>query len=354
MSSAGLAAAPPHPLSEIDERSTFAPRRWLANPHVMTVFAWASRRAFPYLPAPEARLFRVTADTQVLAHCYWQEARPDAPTLLALHGLEGSSSVHYMRGLAAKAWARGWNVVLLNQRNCGGTEHLTPSLYHSGLTSDPRQVIETLVADEGLRDFGVIGYSLGGNLTMKLAGELGDDPALPVRGVVAVCPTIDLERSVAAIERRSNIVYHLNFVRNLRGRMRRKALAWPGAFDLTPLDRIWTIRAFDDAYTAPHHGFGDARTYYHRASALRVVDRISVPALILAAADDPFVPPAQFDEPAVRRNSNVRVHISPHGGHCAFVADSCEAHDGYWAEAEALAFLAGVMRASARGRSPVR
>ena len=233
----------------------------------------------------------------------------------------------------------------LNQRNCGGTEHLTPGLYHSGLTEDPRRVIASLVQTDGLRRFAVVGYSLGGNLAMKLAGELSSSPSLPVDGVVAICPTIDLERCVRAIERRSNLPYHFNFVRNLRARMRRKARAWPGAFDLTPLGRIWTIRRFDDVYTAPYHGFGDAATYYHRVSALRVVDRIRVPALILAAEDDPFVPPAQFREPAVLDNPYITTHISSHGGHCAFVTAPGASHDGYWAEQTAIGFLNAVMRA---------
>src|SRR5690606_22983479 len=129
-----------------------------------------------------------------------------------LHGLEGSSTVHYMRGLANKAYAAGWNAVLLNQRNCGGTEHLTPGLYHSGLTDDPRAVIRALVNTDGLSDFAVAGYSLGGNLAAKLAAELDDHPAVPVRAAVAVCPTMDLDLCVSALERRSNIVYHLNFV----------------------------------------------------------------------------------------------------------------------------------------------
>ncbi len=326
----------------------FVPRRGLANGHVMTVFAWAAKRLFPQLPVPEARLIRVTGDTQVLAHCYWQPERSAARTVVVLHGLEGSSSVHYMRGMASKAWAAGWNVVLLNQRNCGGTEHLTPGLYHSGLTDDPKAVIRALAATDRLTDFAVAGYSLGGNLTVKLAAEAADEPDLPVRAAVAVCPTIDLDRCVGAIERRSNVVYQFNFVRNLRARMRRKAAAWPGRFDLTPLDRIWTIRRFDDVYTAPYHGFGDASNYYRLASAMRIVDRVRVPLLILAAEDDPFVPADQFRADVIRANANISVAIAGHGGHCGFVAapDPARGADGYWAETQALAFLSAVMPAS--------
>ncbi|MEO8483613.1 MAG: alpha/beta fold hydrolase [Acidobacteriota bacterium] len=316
----------------------FVPRRFLGHAHVMTVFAWAARRDFTALPAVDARLIRVAPDTQVLADCYWQPRRDERPTLVALHGLEGSSRVHYMRGLADKAYRRGWNAVLLNQRNCGGTEHLTPTLYHSGLTSDPRDVMRSMMATDGLRSFGVVGYSLGGNLAIKLAGELKDHPDVPVRAVAAVCPTIDLDRCVRAIERRRNWPYQFNFVRNLKARMRRKAAAWPDAFDLSQLDRIATIRAFDDAYTAPSHGFGDAANYYHRASALRVAADIAIPVLILSAVDDPFVPAQQFLDPAVRDNRHVTVALPPHGGHCAFVGRA-DGHDGYWAEATAVAFL---------------
>jgi predicted alpha/beta-fold hydrolase len=321
---------------------TFVPRAWLRNGHVMTVFAWGRKREFPALPAPEARLFRVGPDSQVMARCYWQPERSAHATVVVLHGLEGSSEAHYMRGLADKAWRRGWNAVLLNQRNCGGTEHLTPGLYHSGLTDDPRAVIAELAAADGLTRVGVVGYSLGGNLTIKLAGELGDRQDLPVEAVVAVSPTIDLERCVRAIERRSNYPYQFNFVRNLRGRMRRKAQAWPGAFDLTPLDRIWTIRRFDDVYTAPYHGYQGAADYYHRASAIRAVDRIRIPALILTAKDDPFVPPEQFLSPPVSGNPHITVRVEDHGGHCGFVSDATPdgASDGYWAESTAIDFLA--------------
>jgi hypothetical protein len=336
--------------ADVPAMPAFMARRRLANPHLMTVVAWARARHFPRLPEPDARIVRVATDTEVLAHCYWQPSRATQPTLLALHGLEGSSRVHYMRGLADKAWRSGWNVVLLNQRNCGGTEHLTPGLYHSGLTADPRAVIQALAASDGLRRFGVVGYSLGGNLAMKLAGELAASPGLPVDAVVAICPTIDLARCVAAIERRRNLPYHFNFVRNLKARMRRKARCWPGAFDLTPLARIWTIRRFDDVYTAPHHGFGDAATYYHRASALRVADRIRVPAFVIAAADDPFVPPSQFTEPAVRDNPAIRVALSPYGGHCGFLADPSADDDGYWAERTAVDFLSRVMPAPSPAR----
>jgi len=320
----------------------FVTSRWLQNGHTMTVYAWARRRQFPDLPAPDQRLFRVSADTQVRADCYWQPDRAAHPVLVALHGLESSSEAHYMRGLADHARKRGWSAVLLNQRNCGGTENLTPGLYHSGLTADPLAVIRELVEVDRIATIVVVGYSLGGNLALKLAGELDAHPRLPVKGVVAVSPAADLDRCVRAIERRANYPYQWNFVRNLRGRMRRKVAAWPGAFDLAPLGGIWSIRRFDDVYTAPHHGFAGASDYYFKASALRVIDRIRIPALVLTAEDDPFVPGDQFRAPDWPANPHVTVRVESHGGHCGFIT-GVAGTDEYWAEASAVAFLAAAI-----------
>lgn len=326
--------------------------RWVGG-HRMTIFTWARPRAFPRLPTPEARYLDVAPDARVLAHCYWQPDRAHVATLMVLHGLEGSSSAHYMRGIADKAFSRGLNVVLLNQRNCGGTEHLSKGLYHSGLTHDPLTVMRLLREQEGLGDFGVAGYSLGGNLTLKIAGERAAERAPFLRVACAVSPTMDLALCVDALERPANVLYQWNFVRNLRARMRRKARAWPRDYDLAVLRGVWTVRQFDEVLTAPHHGFESAADYYYRASSLRVVDRIDVPTLIISAADDPFVPPEQFGRPEVTGNAKIHVTVTPFGGHCGFLSDDRSLHDGYWAEHTLVRFVAhhlGVTSAP----SPVR
>ena len=322
--------------------------RWKGG-HWMTLYAWGKPRTFAALPEPQLRYFDVAPGSRVLAQCHWQSRPWEHPTLIALHGLESSSEAHYVRGLAEKALAAGFNAVRLNQRNCGATEHLSDSLYHSGLTSDPIAVMRELIEVDGLPAFAVAGYSLGGNLTLKLAGDYGANPPKELRAVCAVSPTMDLAVCVEALEQKRNAIYQWHFVRNLKRRMRRKARALPGKWSLDALGGIKSIREFDEAYTAPHHGFRDAADYYHRASAMRVIDRISIPTLIITADDDPFVPPGPFKEPAVVNNRNITVILPPHGGHCGFVEESKENYDGYWAEREIIEFSEQALKASRSG-----
>lgn len=324
----------------------FVPYKGLDGGHRMTLYTWVKPRYFPNLPHPIRRYFDVSPDARVLAHCHWQTNPPLHPTLIALHGLEGSSKAHYMRGLADKASRLGFNVVLLNQRNCGDTEHLSQGLYHSGLSADPAAVIKELIEVDRLNAIGIVGYSLGGNVGIKLAGDYGAQPPAPLRAICAVSPTMDLGRCVDALERRENRIYEWNFVRNLKKRMRRKGRALPGLFDLRQLKHVKTVREFDEMYTAPHHGFSDAADYYHRASSLRVVDKITIPTLILSAADDPFVPHEQFSDKALSNNPHITTLVTDYGGHCGFYTSPNTSFDGYWAEQTALNFILERVRES--------
>lgn len=316
----------------------FVPHPRLRNGHLMTVYAWGRGRPAPDLPAVETRLFEVAADTRVSADCFWQPERSRGPAIVVLHGLEGSSAAHYMLGIAEKAYAAGFSVVLLNQRNCGDTEHLSPGLYHSGLTEDAAFVIDQLVTRDAIDRIVVAGYSLGGNLALKLAGDYGSEAPAALRAVCAVSPIVEISRCVHALERPLNLVYQWNFVKGLRARMRRKAAHYPGVFPVERLPEIRTVRQFDEVFTAPHFGFAGAEDYYHRASAMRVVDRIRVPTLVVTAADDPFVPAGMFDEPALRRNSCITTMVTRRGGHCGFVSRAGADDDGYWAESSIVAF----------------
>jgi predicted alpha/beta-fold hydrolase len=319
--------------------SSFEPRQSLAGGHRMTLYGWGNPRYFPALPPPTIRYFDVAPETRVLAHCHWQRDAWSHPTLIALHGLNGSSDAHYMRGLAAKAFARGMNVLRLNQRNCGGTERLAPGLFHSGLTDDAKQVIEELSSVDDIGAIAVAGYSLGGNLALKLAGEYGSAAPAALKAVAAVSPILEIGLCVDALERPGNFLYQWNFVRNLKKYIRRKEKVRPGSFSLSALTKVRTVRTFDDVFTAPHFGFGNAENYYRLASAMRVVDRIRLPALVISAEDDPFVPVEPFRDPKVAQNPHITVRISAHGGHCGFIGPKLNGNDGYWAEDQIVDFV---------------
>jgi len=327
----------------------YVPPAALRNGHAMTIYAWARRRRFPDLPAAVSRHFDVAPSTRLLARCHWQPNPRLRPTLVLLHGLEGSADSHYMRGIADKAFRRGFNVVRLNQRNCGDTDHLSVGVYHSGLTADPAAVLRELAEEDGLRTLVVIGYSLGGNLALRLAGELGAHEQPAVKAFAAVSPTLDLTACADALERAENRLYQWNFVRDLRRRVRRKASLYPEHYTTAHLPRIRTVREFDEAYTAPLSGFRDAADYYYRASSLRVIADARRPTLVVTAEDDPFIPLEPFRSPEVVGNPHVALVLTRHGGHCGFISarrSLAASGDAYWAEEVVVRFAAAALDGS--------
>ncbi len=338
--------------SEPFEPEPFQPRRFLSNGHLQTIAGNFLPRAEggPHpLPPAEAQLVEVSPETghqmgsRVLCHCHWQPepVRAARMTVVVLHGLEGSSRSHYVLGNARKLWAAGMNVVRMNMRNCGGTEALTPTLYHSGLSGDVAAVLGHFTSLYGLQRTALAGYSMGGNLVLKLAGELGAHPPEGLRAVVGVSPALDLGPSADALHHGFNRVYERRFLRALVHRFRRKARLFPLVYDSSRADGLGSLRAFDDRITALYAGFRGADDYYDRASAARVLAEIAVPTLILHAADDPFVRITPESRAAIARNPVVTLIEPAHGGHCAFLSnpDPARGDDGYWAESTLLRFL---------------
>ena len=321
----------------------FKPLSLLRNPHLMTLSAVFWPRKFSALPRSVPRLFEVEPGTQVLAECHWQDNPREHPTLILLHGLEGSGTSNYMLGTAEKAWIAGFNAVRLNQRNCGGTENLTPTLYHSGLSGDIRGVILELIQSDRLPEIVASGFSMGGNLVLKMAGESGESAPPELRAIVAVAPAFDLAACADALSEPKNFIYEHHFVRGLKRRMRLKARLFPGKFPLDGLNAVRTVREFDEAMTARFCGFKNADDYYTRSSARRVIAGIRRPTLILTAQDDPFVPFAPFKDPAIPANQNITLVTPKHGGHCAFIS-----HEGgeerFWAEARIIEFCKSLSR----------
>ena len=318
----------------------FTPRAFLRGGHAQTLAAALLPRRYS-LPPAEARLFRVAEDVQVLCHCHWRAERRQAATLVLLHGLEGSSAAQYVVGTADKAWAAGMNVVRMNMRNCGGSEKLGPTLYHSGLSGDLGAVVQELIAQDKLPRIFLAGFSMGGNITLKLAGEWGGEAPPEVRGVAAVSPAIDLAACAQALHRPGNRLYEWNFLWGLKRRLRRKSQLFPGRYETRGLARLDSVRDFDDQVTARYCGFAGADDYYARASASPVVERIARPTLILHSQDDPFVPLTAETRAKLLGNAHIRLIETGGGGHCAFLA-AANGYDGRWAERRLVGFFSGV------------
>jgi predicted alpha/beta-fold hydrolase len=319
------------------QTEVFVPRRGLRGGHLQTLASFFLTRRIP-LPPAEERLIEVEPGVDVLCHCHWQPDRKNALTILIIHGLEGSSDSQYMLGIAAKGMAAGMNVVRMNQRNCGGTDALSSTLYHSGRSQDLAAVAKYLIEHDGLSRLALAGFSMGGNLVLKLAGEWGKEGPPQFCAVAAVCPAVDLGPSADALHLFSNRLYEYYFVIQLRRRLRKKARLFPGQFDLSRLHKVSTLRAFDDKITAYYCGFAGADDYYARAAAAPVLDRIAVPALILHAANDPFIRILPETRRKILANPNITFVETDDGGHCSFLADP-NGNDGHWAERQILHFL---------------
>jgi uncharacterized protein len=324
-------------------RTPFRPRRWLRGGHVQTIASFLLQRKI-HLPAAEERLVEVAPGIHVRCWCYWQasgEKRRAALTVIVVHGLEGSSDSQYMLGVARNGLAAGMNVVLMNQRNCGGMDHHAATLYNSSLSGDIAAVARHVIERDGVTRFALIGFSMGGNLVLKLAGEWGSAGPREFRAAAAVCPAMDLAASADALHEPANRIYEYYFLMQLFGRLKRKAKFFPGNFDVARLRGISSLRLFDDRITAFYCGFTGADDYYARAAASNVVDRIAVPTLIIHAANDPFIRMQAETRRRVAANPNITFIETADGGHCAFIGErnGDAADDGRWAEREVVEFV---------------
>lgn len=264
-------------------------------------------------------LHRTDADVEVLAirHEPQGQARGE---LIVLHGLEGSHDSGYMKSMAQAGLVRGLRVHRLNMRTCGGTESLAPTLYHAGLTQDLRAIIERL-AKAGRGPIFLVGYSLGGNVVLKLAGELSRQARdLGIAGVATVSTPLDLMASCQRMQEPRNFIYSSKFIDRLKARYRRRALVFPDRFALDGLEAVASVLEFDDKFTAKAFGFGDAANYYGTQSSQAFLQQIAIPGLLIHSADDPLIPTWVYERAAPETNPNLKLILTAYGGHVGFLA----------------------------------
>jgi predicted alpha/beta-fold hydrolase len=312
--------------------SSFEPL--IRNPHLATIASnfWPRYKELERYPVRAVR-YETEPGVAVLVH----EQRPAGRCrgeLVLVHGLEGSSEGGYMLSMAYTALEAGFAVHRVNIRGCGGTEAWCQTLYHAGLTSDLHRILGE-IAPRAEGPILLMGYSLGGNVVLKLSGEGG-----PQKATVAVSTPLDLHACVRALARPQCFLYQNRFINRMRDRLRERARLHPAVF--TPLaetaerEKVRTVFAFDDKITAPFFGFGDAPNYYATQSAQNYLGKISTPTLLITAQDDPLVPFAIYAHPAIAANPRIELIAPRHGGHVAFLA---KGKPRFWVDATALAWL---------------
>jgi hypothetical protein len=289
------------------------------NPHLSTMAGnfWSRPQVDRRWPV-EAVIYQTEPEVRVLVHAQ----RPDGPPrgeIIFVHGLEGSSAAGYARSMAYAALEAGYATHRFNMRSCGGTENLALTNYHSGQTSDLLYVLRERRKHSDLPIY-LVGFSLGGNVVLKLAGELGDEARGLVTAVCAVSTPIDLNACATALGKRENFIYEQRFLSRLRERIRLRHKQAPEIYSLEPLKKVRTIYDFDDMYTGPLFGFGNAANYYATQSSNGFLGKIRIPALLVQAKDDPLIPFSVYDHPAFRENPCLTLIAVEHGGHLGFVA----------------------------------
>lgn len=310
------------------------------NPHLLTILAnFAVRRLDTRRFPIEERLYRTDPDAQVLVH----EQRPQGVAvgeILMVHGLEGSSNAGYIRSMSQLALEHGYGIHRTNMRSCGGTESLCKTMYHAGLTSDTLSIIQQIRSQHRGPVY-LIGYSLGGNVSLKLAGELAGEAHGLLDAVIAVSTPIDLAASVRKMSRPENRIYESRFLSRLKERIRRRAQTMPGLYDVSVLKSCNSVYEFDDKVTAPFFGFGSADNYYATQSSYQFLHRIQIPTLLIQAKDDPLIPFDIFERPAIRENHNISLVAVEHGGHLGFLSAR---PPRFWLDRVAIGWLAEIAK----------
>ena len=313
----------------------YCPPWWYRGSHLQTLWGPLVRP----IRAPRFRRERVdTPDGDFLDLDWCDAPHRDAPLVVVLHGLEGSSRSHYVAGLCREAAAAGLGAVVLNFRSCSGEPNRAPRLYHSGETSDLDAVLDRLAASAPHRRLGLVGVSLGGNVLLKWLGERGAAARPQVRAAAAISTPFDLALCASVLDaglRRA--LYTRSFLATMKPKVCAKAHLYAGRLDLDAVRRARTFREYDRLVTAPIFGFADERDYWTRASSRPYLPAIRRPTLLISARNDPFVPPAALPEREVAASPWIEAAFVSEGGHAGFLEGAWGRRS--WAERRALDFL---------------
>ncbi|MEL6636267.1 MAG: alpha/beta fold hydrolase [Bacteroidota bacterium] len=314
------------------ENSDFHPPLWLRNPHIQTIYAGLIR------PLPEVAYQRERWETPDGDFLDLDWSRVGGRQLvLVLHGLEGSADRPYSRGIVRVMNEAGWDGLGLNFRGCSGEINRLARAYHSGETEDVRWVLRKIIASGSYERIALVGFSLGGNVTLKYLGEEGSGLASEIVAGVAISVPVDLESCSHELSRWYNYPYLLRFLRSLKASTLEKRALLPEHIDLDAVLSARDFKEFDDVATAPLHGFKNAVDYWTQSSSKPFLADIRIPTLILNAADDTFLSAACYPREIARRSTFVHLEVPKWGGHVGFVHFDASRH--YWSEQRVCRFL---------------
>jgi uncharacterized protein len=290
----------------------------------------------------ETKLERIETPDGDFLDLYHLSGKPGAPTLVLLHGLEGSLRSHYIQGLLSEASRRSWHAVVLIFRSCGDSMNRTRRFYHSGETSDISFAINHLLDRRPDTRIALTGVSLGGNVLLKYLGERRENVPTQVAAAAAVSVPYDLGKAADHIDKGFARVYQRSFIKSLQSKAIAKLEHFPDLIDRDRISTIRTMRDFDNCLTAPIHGFDNADDYYRKSSALGWLDGIRVETLLLSAVDDPFLPSSVLEQvrAAARNNPALEIEFTRNGGHVGFVGGTSPLRPDYYMERRVTDFLA--------------
>ena len=313
-------------------QSTYRPPFGFGNGHLQSIYPALWRR----VPAVNWNRERIDTPDGDFLDLDCSGSRSKRVAILS-HGLEGHANQPYIRGMAHALMKRGWDVVAWNCRGYSGEPNRLLPFYHSGSSDDLETVLNHVLAQGRWSEISLVGFSLGGNQTLKLLGELGESVDDRVVGAVAFSVTCDLAASSIRLGEWENRIYMARFMKTLRQKAITKERMFPGQLDLNGLADMKTFKQFDDRYTAPLHGFADAEDYWTQCGSGRFLPAIRGPTLLVNARDDPFLAGRCFPREEAQKNPHFWLETPARGGHVGFVT---RGNDGeYWSETRAVEFL---------------
>lgn len=317
--------------------STYNPPAWLENGHIQTVLP----NFFRKVEGVEYRRERISTPDGDFLDLDWSAPGSDSLVIIS-HGLEGDSNRHYVKGMVQYMNKNGWDACAWNMRGCSGEPNRKPILYHSGATYDLDTVIRHILKSYSYEEIYFVGFSLGGNLTIKYFGEKGDDLDKKIIGGVAFSAPVDLTTSSQQLSRRVNTPYMMRFLRKLQEKIEIKEKLYPNTISAKGFSKIRDFKGFDDRYTAPLHGFENAEDYWEKGSSKPYINSITRPLLLVNAKDDPFLTPECYPVKEAEQNPCFYLEMPAHGGHTGFIIENLNGI--YWSERRAVEFYHEIIK----------